>query len=67
MDQIYPLKLLTFPNVLVTSHQAFFTIEALRKIAETTIGNITAFEDSVVPAGNLVTRRRHVRDEARQG
>jgi len=32
-------RLLTFPNVLVTSHQAFFTEEALRNIAETTLGN----------------------------
>jgi len=37
-------RLLTFPNVLITGHQAFFTEEALTNIAETTIGNITAFE-----------------------
>ena len=37
-------RLLTFPNVLVTGHQAFFTHEALTNIAETTIANITAFE-----------------------
>jgi D-lactate dehydrogenase len=37
-------RLLTFPNVLITGHQAFFTQEALTSIAETTIGNITAFE-----------------------
>ncbi|HKU95703.1 MAG TPA: 2-hydroxyacid dehydrogenase [Vineibacter sp.] len=37
-------RLLTFPNVLITGHQAFFTREALSGIAETTIGNITAFE-----------------------
>jgi D-lactate dehydrogenase len=37
-------RLLTFPNVLVTAHQAFFTKEALRNIAETTLENITAFE-----------------------
>jgi D-lactate dehydrogenase len=36
-------RLLTFPNVLVTSHQAFFTREALANIAETTIGNAVAF------------------------
>jgi len=39
-------RLLTFPNVLVTGHQAFFTAEALAAIAQTTIGNITAFEDT---------------------
>lgn len=37
-------RLLTFPNVLITGHQAFFTEEALRNIAATTIANITAFE-----------------------
>ena len=39
-------RLLTFPNVLVTGHQAFFTHEALTNIAETTIANITAFEQT---------------------
>ncbi len=33
-------RLLTFPNVLITGHQAFFTREAMRTIAETTIQNI---------------------------
>lgn len=37
-------RLLTFPNVLVTGHQAFFTREAITNIAETTIANISAFE-----------------------
>lgn len=36
-------RLLSFPNVLVTSHQAFLTQEALANIAETTYGNIQAF------------------------
>jgi len=36
-------RLLTFPNVLITSHQAFFTKEALKSIAETTIQNIKDF------------------------
>jgi len=39
-------RLLTFPNVLMTGHQAFFTKEALANIAETTMANITAFEAS---------------------
>ena len=38
-------RLLTFPNVIVTAHQAFFTREALTAIAETTLLNITAFEE----------------------
>lgn len=37
-------RLLTFPNVLITGHQAFFTEEALTAIAETTIANLSAFE-----------------------
>lgn len=37
-------RLLTFPNVLITGHQGFFTAEALTAIAETTIANISAFE-----------------------
>lgn len=42
-------RLLTFPNVLITGHQAFFTREALTAIAETTIANITAFGASGEP------------------
>ena len=38
-------RLLTLPNVLVTGHQAFFTREALEKIAEVTVANLTAFEE----------------------
>jgi D-lactate dehydrogenase len=37
-------RLLTFPNVLITGHQAFFTEEALEHIASTTLANITAVE-----------------------
>ena len=36
-------RLLTFPNVLITGHQGFFTREALASIAETTLANATAF------------------------
>jgi D-lactate dehydrogenase len=35
-------RLLTFPNVLITAHQAFLTHEALDAIATTTLANITA-------------------------
>ncbi|MCG6121783.1 MAG: 2-hydroxyacid dehydrogenase [Microvirga sp.] len=38
-------RLLTFPNVLITGHQAFFTAEAMLNIAQTTIGNVTAFAE----------------------
>jgi D-lactate dehydrogenase len=46
-DEIIPddmiTRLLTFPNVLITGHQAFFTKEAMSTIAETTIKNISDF------------------------
>lgn len=35
-------RLLTFPNVLITAHQAFLTREALASIADTTLANVTA-------------------------
>jgi D-lactate dehydrogenase len=38
-------RLLTFPNVLVTGHQAYFTKEALTHIAETTVENIAAYQN----------------------
>ncbi|GAA0757956.1 2-hydroxyacid dehydrogenase [Ideonella azotifigens] len=36
-------RLLTFPNVLITGHQGFFTHEALTAIAETTLANVASF------------------------
>jgi len=38
-------RLLTFPNVIITAHQAFLTEEALSNIAETTLQNIYDFEN----------------------
>jgi D-lactate dehydrogenase len=38
------MRLTTFPNVLVTSHQAFFTHEAMENIAMTTLSNLADFE-----------------------
>jgi D-lactate dehydrogenase len=38
-------RLLTFPNVLITAHQGFFTQEALTNIATTTLENIRLFFD----------------------
>jgi D-lactate dehydrogenase len=37
-------RLLTFPNVIITSHQAFLTREALANIATVTLDSVTAFE-----------------------
>jgi len=36
-------RLLTFPNVLITAHQAFLTREALSEIARVTVTNLLAF------------------------
>jgi D-lactate dehydrogenase len=40
LDDEVLARLMTFPNVLVTSHQAFFTHEAMTTIAETTLANL---------------------------
>lgn len=50
-------RLLTFPNVLITSHQAFFTENAMKNIAETTIGNITDFEKGRQSANEVTSRQ----------
>jgi D-lactate dehydrogenase len=50
--------LLSQPNVLVTSHQAFLTNEALRAIAETTISNLRRFFD-----GEEVENELHYHEE----
>jgi len=51
-------RLLTFPNVIITGHQAFFTRDALAKIAETTIDNIDQFsqhgDPNRFPEGRVV-------------
>ncbi|HAM98800.1 MAG TPA: hydroxyacid dehydrogenase [Marinilabiliales bacterium] len=51
------VRLQTFPNVLITAHQAFFTKEAVHNIAETTFANIAEFfktgksANQVIPVG----------------
>jgi len=37
-------QLITFPNVIVTGHQAFLTREAVTTICETTLRSVTEFE-----------------------
>ena len=37
------MRLTTFPNVIITSHQAFFTAEAMEQIAEVTVANLVTF------------------------
>ncbi|PZD73011.1 D-lactate dehydrogenase [Acaryochloris thomasi RCC1774] len=46
----------SFPNVVVTAHQAFFTREALQNIAQTTIGNVSDFEAGR-PCANQIEHR----------
>lgn len=58
-DSVFSL-LLTFPNVLITAHQAFFTTEALTAIAETTIGNLLDFA-----AGRINPQRQVLPDRVR--
>ena len=50
-------RLLTFPNVLVTSHQAFFTVEALTNISDITLQNVKDFEDGISSALVLTQKR----------
>ncbi len=45
-------RLMSFPNVLITAHQAFFTDEALSQIATTTLNNV----DQLLKNGNLTSR-----------
>lgn len=47
-------RLQTFPNVLITGHQAFFTADALRQIATTTLQNITDFAASRTCSNEVV-------------
>jgi len=47
-------RLMTFNNVLITSHQAFLTETALTNIAETTIYNLDCFEKEI-PSGNEIS------------
>lgn len=50
-------RLLTFPNVLITGHQGFFTHEALTAIAETTLDNLDAFAASGEPRHEVSVER----------
>lgn len=52
-DQIE--RLMSFNNVLITPHQAFFTQEALSEIARTTISNFDSFEDNTTTANEVVS------------
>ena len=47
-------RLLSFPNVIITSHQGFFTKEALDAIADTTLSNAASFMSGAPIEGNMV-------------
>jgi D-lactate dehydrogenase len=47
-------RLLTFPNVIITAHQGFFTQEALAAIADTTLDNLTRLERGEVCANEVL-------------
>ncbi len=55
-DDIFT-RMLTFPNVVITGHQAFFTDAAMRAICEETLANVTAFERGLPPPGLLVAEK----------
>lgn len=49
-------RLLSFPNVLVTAHQGFFTKEALKNIATTTLGNVAEFFERGIAVNEICYR-----------
>lgn len=49
-------RLISMPNVIVTSHQAFLTVQALENIAQTTLCNIAAFFSSGVCENEICCR-----------
>ena len=51
-DELF-LKLRSYPNVLVTGHQAFLTNEALEGIAKTTIDNLDAWSENETSENEL--------------
>ena len=56
-------RLIMMPNVLVTSHQAFLTREALRRIAEITLGNIADYFGGNKLENEIVAKKKVLRTE----
>jgi len=48
-------RLMTFPNVLITAHQAYFTDNALIQISKTTLQNLSDYEQGAIRPENEVT------------
>lgn len=63
IDDDVLMRLMTFPNAIVSGHQAFFTDEALHEIAECTLRNLTEFVKEGTAVNSLTkegdTERRH--------
>ncbi|TVQ40383.1 MAG: 2-hydroxyacid dehydrogenase [Spirochaetaceae bacterium] len=55
-DDVF-VRLQTFPNVLITAHQAFFTTEAVTTIAETTLENLATVHAGRDCANRLVPEK----------
>ena len=54
MESSVTARLLSFPNVIITSHQGFFTYEALSAISETTLDNARAFIKGEINGNEVV-------------
>ncbi len=54
------LRLISMPNVIVTSHQAFLTEEALNNIAETTVMNIVQMKQGIPCANELIWKNGEI-------
>jgi D-lactate dehydrogenase len=58
LDDVFS-RLLTFPNVLITGHQAFFTRNAMEGIAAVTLDNIGAFERGEKLANEVTAQKAY--------
>ncbi len=54
LDHSTVARLLSFPNVIVTSHQGFLTYEALEAISKTTLENALSFQENNLIKDNIV-------------
>lgn len=54
MESSVTARLLSFPNVIITSHQAFFTEEAMESISNTTLENAMGFVNGNMNPANIV-------------
>ncbi|KAJ5901490.1 hypothetical protein N7495_002018 [Penicillium taxi] len=57
IDDDVLMRLMSFPNVLLSGHQGFFTREALTEIADVTLANLSAFVDERPCPNSLISER----------